>query len=54
MRRWRDLMTSFFLRIFGTQKSVNWIYTYKIDWDVPLAAYAPESDKNQGQPAMRA
>ena len=51
---WRDLMTSFFLRIFGTQKSVNWIYTYKIDWDAPLTAYAPESGKDREQPAMRA
>jgi len=39
--RWRDLMTAFFLRLFGNQKSVNWIYSYKVDWDAPLTADTP-------------
>ena len=30
---WRDQMTAFFLSIFGKQKFVDWIYSYKIDWD---------------------
>ena len=28
---WRDQMTAFFLGIFGKQKFVDWIYSYKVD-----------------------
>ncbi|MBA2680875.1 MAG: FAD-dependent monooxygenase [Ktedonobacteraceae bacterium] len=42
---WRDQMTAFFLGIFGKQKFVDWIYSYKTDWDTPLIAHDFASTK---------
>jgi 2-polyprenyl-6-methoxyphenol hydroxylase-like FAD-dependent oxidoreductase len=44
---WRDQMTAIFLTFFGSQKSVRWIYDYKIDWDTSLAEHIPNSTNQQ-------
>ena len=39
MQVWfRDLLTPFFLRLFANPAALDWIYSYKVDWDEPVKA----------------
>lgn len=46
MRQWfRDLTTPIFLKLFANSKASDWIYSYQIDWDAPVAARPAERQK---------
>jgi 2-polyprenyl-6-methoxyphenol hydroxylase-like FAD-dependent oxidoreductase len=34
----RDMLTPFFLRLFANPAALDWIYSYKVDWDEPVKA----------------
>jgi 2-polyprenyl-6-methoxyphenol hydroxylase-like FAD-dependent oxidoreductase len=33
----RDLLTPFFLKLFANPAALDWGYSYKVDWDEPVA-----------------
>ncbi len=40
IQQWfRDLTTPIFLKLFANPKASDWIYSYQVDWDAPLAAH---------------
>jgi 2-polyprenyl-6-methoxyphenol hydroxylase-like FAD-dependent oxidoreductase len=41
-QRYRDLVTPIFLKLFANPKASDWIYSYKVDWDTPMALHAVE------------
>ena len=44
MQQWfRDLTTPIFLKLFANPKASSWIYSYRIDWDEPIRAFASAS-----------
>lgn len=43
LQRWyRDLTTPIFLKLFANSKASDWIYSYSVDWDKPLATNTVE------------
>lgn len=42
MQIWmRDMMTSFFLTLFANPKSLDWIYSYPLEWDTGIDRQGP-------------
>jgi len=36
--RWfRDLLLPFFLKILASSAALDWLYTYTVDWEAPVA-----------------
>jgi 2-polyprenyl-6-methoxyphenol hydroxylase-like FAD-dependent oxidoreductase len=34
----RDLLTPFFLKLFANSAALDWVYSYKVDWDEHMAS----------------
>ena len=32
----RDLLMPFFLKHFANPAALDWVYSYKVDWDIPV------------------
>jgi len=32
----RDLLAPLFLKLFANPAALDWIYSYKVDWDEPV------------------
>jgi 2-polyprenyl-6-methoxyphenol hydroxylase-like FAD-dependent oxidoreductase len=48
LQQWfRDLTTPIFLKLFANPQASDWIYSYKVDWDEPIRAFAPASGEGR-------
>ncbi len=41
-QRYRDMVTPIFLLLFANPKASDWICSYEVDWDTPVALHAVE------------
>jgi 2-polyprenyl-6-methoxyphenol hydroxylase-like FAD-dependent oxidoreductase len=48
VQQWvRDLTTPLFLKLFANPKASDWIYSYQVDWSVPVTAPARSAAQSQ-------
>jgi len=48
LARWfRDLLLPFFLKAGANPAALDWVYTYKVDWDAPLAEVRTAAPRRQ-------
>lgn len=48
VQQWaRDLVTPIFLKLFANPKASDWVYSYRVDWAVPVTGPALSSHDSQ-------